>query len=86
MAERYVQAPANSIENYETYTIEFKGKQRKGVVILKGTCCFLSFNIYIHMKIFLGTKQECNSLQYNVSSESQSSTNTKSASKSIPDL
>ncbi|CAF4086778.1 unnamed protein product, partial [Adineta steineri] len=48
LSQQHVQASPDSILNYETYTIEFHGKKRKGVVILKGTkqdCERLQYNL-----------------------------------------
>jgi len=37
---RDVRASPKSIAVYESYTVQFDGKQRKGTVILKGLFCF----------------------------------------------
>jgi hypothetical protein len=34
-----VKAPSASVVVYETYTVDFHGKQRKGTVVLKGISC-----------------------------------------------
>ncbi|CAF1631145.1 unnamed protein product, partial [Adineta ricciae] len=63
--ERQVQESSDTIEHYKTYQIDFNGKQRKGVVLLRGS------------------KQDCESLLYNVSApESESSAETEKSSQS----
>ncbi|CAF0829783.1 unnamed protein product [Adineta steineri] len=70
LSQQHVQASPDSILNYETYTIEFNGKKRKGVVILKGASHFILKIQDISIKISVGTKQDCERLQYNLDSSS----------------
>ncbi|CAF4209082.1 unnamed protein product [Adineta steineri] len=79
LSQQHVQASPDSILNYETYTIEFNGKKRKGVVILKGTSHFILKIQDISIKISVGTKQDCERLQYNL----DSSSNATVASKNV---
>ena len=43
--ERQVQEPSDTIEHYKAYQIDFNGKQRKGVVLLRGKFPFTDVNI-----------------------------------------
>jgi hypothetical protein len=61
-----IRASPKSIVVYETYTVEVNGKQRKGTVILKGLFCFVFKTYENYVKLCLGTKRDCQRLQYNV--------------------
>lgn len=76
VAQRYIRASSNPIQVYETYAIEIDGKQRKGTLILIGTACFCQEITHeFHLQLCLGTKEECERLQQNVSPRSSTASN-----------